>query len=846
MEDTEQKFWTMPGNDVMQLLRTSSNGLTNEEAKKRIGIYGLNTIKARKSNSVVKLLISQFKSPIILLLFSAIGLSFYLKDTADAFIILTIVLASGLLGFWQEYSAGSAVEKLLALVQIKATLLRDGKQEEIEIEEIVPGDVIILKAGDIIPGDCVILDSDSLFVDESTLTGETFPIEKEAGVLPADTALGHRRNSLWMGTHVISGTGNAVVISTGKDTEFGKISERLKLRPSETEFEQGVKKFGYFLMEITLILVMLIFAINVFLKRPAIDSFLFSLALAVGLTPQLLPAIISINLAHGAKIMAESKVIVKRLASIENFGSMNILCSDKTGTLTDGVVKLQSTPDIEGNHSEKVLLYAYLNAIFESGFVNPIDAAIRSFKKFDISGYVKLDEEPYDFIRKRLSILLTEPDKDSPDGKRRIVVTKGALKNILSVCTRAEIGSGKIVDLLTVKDKVQKQYEEYSSKGYRTLGIAYKTRIESLHKGEQESDMIFLGFIILFDPLKPGIIETINELETLGVSLKIITGDNKLIAENVVRQLGKTGGQIITGPELNETSDSALLKRVSEVTVFAEVEPNQKERIVNTFKKAGYVTGYMGDGINDASALHAADVSISVDSGADVAKEAADIVLLEKNLSVLIEGVKAGRITFANTLKYVFMATSANFGNMFSMAGASLFLPFIPLLPKQILLTNLLTDFPEMAIASDNVDQELVMQPRRWNIKFIRKFMMTFGLISSIFDYLTFGILVFALKATDIQFRTGWFIESVVSAALIVLVIRTGKPFFKSVPGRYLMLATLLILAFTITLPYTPFAGILGLKPLPAWVLLIILAIVALYIVTAEAAKKLFYKIVRN
>lgn len=845
MMETKQRFWTMPSSDVILQLKTSNDGLTSEEVKKRLETYGSNSIKPKTTNSATRLLISQFKSPIILLLLLAIGLSFYLKDTVDAFIILTIVLASGLLGFLQEYSASSAVEKLMALVRIKTTVLRNGQQGEIGIEEIVPGDVVILKAGDVIPGDCVILKSDSLFVDESTLTGETFPLEKEAGIVPADTVLAQRKNSLWMGTHVISGKGNAVVINTGKDTEFGKISERLRLRPSETEFEHGVKMFGYFLMEITLLLVMLIFAINVLLKRPAIDSFLFSLALAVGLTPQLLPAIISINLAHGAKLMAKSKVIVKRLASIENFGSMNVFCSDKTGTLTNGVVKLQSTPNIEGNNSEKILLYAYLNASFESGFINPIDEAIRSFKTFDISGYTKLDEEPYDFIRKRLSILLAGPNIESPNAKRMIVITKGALKNILSVCTKAEMESGEVVELSTVKNEVQKKYEEYSSKGYRTLGIAYKLGVESLHEGEQESDMTFLGFIILYDPLKPDIVETINELKALGVNLKIITGDNKLIAANVVQQLGIKDGQILTGPELNEMSDGALLKRVSEITIFAEVEPNQKERIIIALKKAGHVVGYMGDGINDASALHAADVSISVDSAADVAKEAADIVLLEKNLNVLIDGVKAGRITFANTLKYVFMATSANFGNMFSMAGASLFLPFLPLLPKQILLTNLMTDFPEMAIASDTVDQELIMQPRRWDIKFIRKFMMTFGFVSSIFDYLTFGVLTFILKATDIQFRTGWFIESVVSAALIVLVIRTRKSFLKSVPGRYLMIATFLIVAITIILPYTPLAMLLGFQPLPAWVLLIIFAIVALYIVTSEITKKQFYKMVK-
>ena len=845
MTEMKQNFWTLSIDDVIHQLKTSNEGLTNEEAKKRLGTYGLNSFKHKKSNSVLGLLLSQFKSPIILILLFAIGLSLFLKDTLDALIILTIVLVSGLLGFWQEYGANSAVEKLLALVQIKAKLLRNGLSIEVSVGKIVPGDVVILKAGDMIPGDCLIIESNALFIDEATLTGETYPLEKEAGILPENTPLAQRKNSLWMGTHVISGIGKAVVLTTGIDTEFGKISERLKLRPQGTEFERGVRQFGFFLMEITLILVIVIFAINVLLKRPALDSFLFSLALAVGLTPQLLPAIISINLAHGAKLMAQVKVIVKRLASIENFGSMNVLCSDKTGTLTDGIVQLQSALDIDGNQSEKTLLYAYLNASFESGFINPIDEAIRTFKKFDISGYVKLDEEPYDFIRKRLSILLTEPDDTSHDAKRQIVITKGALKNVLSVCTKAEMGEGKIVDLPTVQDKIQKKYEEYSNLGYRTLGIAYKVGIESLHESEHESDMIFLGFITLFDPLKTNIINTINELKALGVNLKIITGDNRLIAANVVSQIGIVNGQILTGPELHQMSDSALLKKVTDISIFAEVEPNQKERIIIALKKAGYVVGYMGDGINDASALHAADVSISVDSAADVAKEAADIVLLEKNLQVLINGVKAGRITFANTLKYVFMATSANFGNMFSMAGASLFLSFLPLLPKQILLTNLLTDFPEMTIASDAVDNELIMQPRRWDIGFIRKFMLTFGLISSLFDYLTFGVLIFLVKATDTQFRTGWFIESVVSASLIVLVIRTRKSFYKSAPGKYLALATFFIVVITMFLPYTPLAGLLGFQPLPIWVLLIIAAIVAFYIATAEMGKKLFYKIVK-
>jgi Mg2+-importing ATPase len=588
-------------------------------------------------------------------------------------------------------------------------------------------------------------------------------------------------------------------------------------------------------MEITLVLVIAIFAINVFLSRPVLDAFLFALALAVGLTPQLLPAIISINLAHGAKRMALDKVIVKRLASIENFGSMDVLCSDKTGTLTEGVVKLHSALTVDGQESEQVLLYAFLNASYETGFMNPIDEAIRKYRHFDLSNFKKLDEIPYDFIRKRLSILTS-------NGDTHLMVTKGALSNVLAVCSSAEIAEGRIVDIGTVEEQVQRQFEEFSRKGFRTLGVAYKNVSTTVITREQEADMTFLGFLILFDPPKPGIIETIRQLKRLGVSLKIITGDNRLLAANVSQQVELLNPHILTGGDLHQMSDEALLKRVNEVDVFAEVEPNHKERLILALKKAGHVVGYMGDGINDASAIHAADVGISVESGVDVAKEAADIVLLEKDLKVLVQGVREGRMTFANTLKYVFMASSANFGNMFSMAGASLFLSFLPLLPKQILLTNLLTDFPEMTIATDSVDPELVEKPRRWNIRFIRNFMLTFGLLSSVFDYLTFGALLLILQATTDQFRTGWFIESVISASVTVLVIRTRKSFFRSKPGKYLLAATLLIVAVAILFPITPLAELLGFQPLPMSVLLVIGLIVALYVIAAEITKRSFYK----
>ncbi len=530
--------------------------------------------------------------------------------------------------------------------------------------------------------------------------------------------------------------------------------------------------------------------------------------------------------------MAGEKVIVKRLASIENFGSMNILCSDKTGTLTEGTVRLQSAVDVEGSPSERVLFHAYLNAFFEAGFTNPIDEAIRTHRPFDLAGYEKRDEIPYDFLRKRLSILV------SHDGAG-LMVTKGTVPGVLAVCSSAEVTGGSVV---AVRERISRRFEEYSGDGYRTLGIAYREVASDAPLGKgSEAGMTFLGFLVLFDPPKPGIAETIGRLKSLGVSLKIITGDNSLVASHVIRQVGFPNPRIFAGPRLRETSDEALVGQVTKVDVFAEVEPNQKERIILALKKAGNVVGYMGDGINDASALHSADVGISVDSAVDVAKEAADIVLLEKDLGVLVQGVREGRTTFANTLKYVFMATSANFGNMFSMAGISLFVPFLPLLPKQILLTNLMTDFPEMTIATDTVDDEMVARPRRWDIGYIRKFMVTFGLLSSVFDYLTFGLLLLVLHASPVQFRTGWFLESVISASLIVLVIRSRRPFFRSRPGKYLVVATLLVVAATLILPYTPIAGLFAFRPLPPLFLFLLGAIVALYVVATEITKKFFF-----
>jgi Mg2+-importing ATPase len=779
--------------------------------------------------SPILLFLGQFKSPIILILIGAALVSFFVQDKTDAILILAVVIVSGLLGFWQEYNASQAIQKLRSLVETKVRVLRDGQETLLPIEDVVPGDVVVLSAGAVIPGDGQLLSARELFVNEAVLTGETFPSEKTAGS-------GDREHEVFMGTHVVSGSGQAVLSCTGMATRFGKIAGSLRLRRPETEFERGVRRFGYLLAELTLLLVLAIFAINVFLHKPVLDSFLFAVALAVGLTPQLLPAIITINLSHGARRMAERKVIVRRLAAIENFGSMNVLCSDKTGTITEGKIDIRGAVDVDGNDSEKVRLYAYLNAVNQTGFINPIDEAIRTRLSPDCAAWKKLDELPYDFVRKRLSILFEHEDD-------HVLISKGAMRQVLEICSEAEFRDGSRLPIDSVAPRIEEQWRRFSSQGCRVLAVACRELEPGVDRVERETErqMIFIGLIVLSDPPKPGIDRTLEQLKQAGIQIKIITGDNVLIARHLAEQVKLDGVEALSGPEINQMTDAALIQRTNDIHVFAEIEPNQKERLVRVLKKAGHVVGYIGDGINDVSALHAADVGLSVEGAVDVAREASDFILLERNLEVLVDGVREGRRTFANTLKYVFIATSANFGNMFSMAGASLFLSFLPLLPKQILVINLLTDLPEMTIATDTVDPEMVERPHRWDIHFIRRFMIVFGLISSIFDYLTFGTLIW-LNATVEQFRTGWFIESIASAALIVLVVRTRNSFFRSRPSKVLAIATIGVLVVTVLTPHLPFARVLGFEPLRPRFYPIIALIILAYVFTAEAAKRIFYK----
>ena len=561
------------------------------------------------------------------------------------------------------------------------------------------------------------------------------------------------------------------------------------------------------------VLVLVVFAINVILDKPPIDSFLFAIALAVGIAPELLPAIISVTLSKGAQSMAKQGVIVRQLNAIENLGSMDTLCTDKTGTLTVGVVQLDGALDVNGQPSDEVMRCAYLNAAFQTGLANPLDEAILAQPHPDTTGMDKLEEIPYDFVRKRLSVVV---DSDPGTEIKPLLITKGALDNILAICTRVQIDGECGCPLDRARHQaIDARYAEWSAQGYRVLGVAVRDvpRQAAYTVDSDECDMIFAGFLLFFDPPKPDAKDTLDKLAQLGVQVKIITGDNRLVARHVAEMIGLPVDSILPASEMNELHDEALWNVAERTSIFAEVDPNQKERIILALRKMGHVVGYMGDGINDAPALHAADIGISVDQAVDVAKEAADFVLLQRDLGVLRAGIEEGRRTFANTLKYIFTTTSANFGNMLSMAGASLFLPFLPLLAKQILLNNFLSDLPAFGIASDNVDEDMVAQPHRWNIRFIRDFMIIFGLVSSVFDYATFGLLLLVVHATEQQFQTGWFVESLLTELVIALVVRTRRLFFRSRPGKFLWISTLVVSLATLALPYTRFGQLFGLIP---------------------------------
>lgn len=831
-----QAFWQYEPKEVMDALQTSSNGLSAAEATKRAAA---NAEKKKQKHPLAEgaiLFISQFKSPLTLLLVAAVILSAILGETSDVYIILFILLATGIMSFIQERHAGKAVEKLKSIIRTKVKVLRNGQEAEVYTEDIVPGDILNFSAGAIIPADCLLFEENDLHVNEATLTGETYPAEKAVGQVATDTGISKRTNTLFQGTSIVSGSGKAIAVLTGKDTVFGNITASLTKPPEETAFEAGIRKFGFLLMQITIVLAVIILAVNIYFGKPLIDSLLFGLALAVGMAPELLPAIMTIAMSAGAKRMAEQKVIVKKLSSIQNLGEIDLFCSDKTGTLTEGVLKVSSIVGIDGNENALVKEMAFLNAHFESGFTNPMDEALRALTDVSAEGYHKTDEIPYDFNRKCLSVVVGK-------GTQYQVITKGALANIVGKCDKVLQPDGTITPMGIEKEKINALYKQYSNQGFRTIGVCYKTsdKPQGFTK-DDEQQMIFAGMVLLFDPPKEGAVEVIRELRKNGVALKVITGDNKLVAAFIADKMGLKNMVVISGDEISKMSPEALVQQVQSANVFAEIEPQQKENIIRALRKAGNTVAYMGDGINDVAAINAADVGISTNNAVDVAKEAADVVLLEKDLGVLNAGILEGRKTFLNTLKYIYTNTSATFGNMFSMAGASLFLPFLPMLPQQILMTNFLTDFPYMAVAADNVDEDELRVPQRWNLKQLKNFMIVFGLHSSVFDYLTFYALYRLFKADADMFHTGWFIESICTELLILFVVRTHKSLLKTSPGKLLIALSIAALLITVALPFTPFAKGLGFVVPPLQLVGIIIGILALYVITADVIKVMFFK----
>ena len=785
-------------------------GLTSAQAAELLLRHGRNELREHESLSRVRVLARQFRSPLLLLLVFAAIVAGLAGQWIDAAIVIVIVLASAILGFLREYRAQAAAAALRSRIRTRVNAIRDGAAKAIPIEEVVPGDVVLLSAGSLVPADSSVLQAQDFFLSEAVLTGESFPVEKAAG------------DRVFLGTNVRSGTARCLVTATGRATVFGKIVHRLTLRPPETEFDRGIRRFGYLLTIAMLAMVLLVFVAHVLRERPVVETLLFAIALAVGLSPELLPAILSINLSRGAAMLAKRGVLVRHLNAIENLGSMDVLCTDKTGTLTRGVVQVEGAYDLAGASSDAVLEMAALNAALETGLAYPLDDAILESHKPDLTQTEKLGEVPFDFMRKRVSVVVRAA------GRIRLI-TKGAVAHVLEVC-------GAHPD-------VTERVEEWSRNGIRVVAVAFRDLEEQPSYGrEDERDLTLAGFITFLDEPKPGVEKAIVDLAALGVAIKVITGDTRLVAQHIARRVGLGAERVLTGGELDALHDEALWHAAERTEIFAEVDPNQKERIILALKKTGHVVGFLGDGVNDAPAMHAADTSLSVEQAVDVAREAADFVLLERDLDVIRGGIEEGRRTFANTLKYVLTTTSANLGNMVSMAVASLFLPFLPLTAGQILLNNFLSDVPAIGIAGDAVDRELVERPRRWDMRFIGRFMVEFGVLSSLFDLLTFGLLLTVFRAPPDAFRTAWFVESLLTELVIALVVRTRRAFFRSRPGRVLFYSTLALIAVTFAVPYLPFVRVLGFVPLPVPVVLTLALITAAYVLAAELTKSWFYR----
>jgi len=818
LQKTEKKFGT------------SKQGLKETDAIKRLKTFGKNTLVEENHHSIVLDFLVQFKNPMVLILAFAATISFIFGEGIEGIIILLIILSSTTLNVLQEKKAGNAAQKLKESLKTQVTVIREGKKRDIKLEGIVPGDLIFLNAGDLVPADARIIEAKDFFVNQSALTGESFPVEKSNLTLKNNQAsLAELSNIVFSGTNVVTGTATALVLTTGKETEFGKISHSLSKQEEQTEFTKGINKFSNLILKITFIIVMAIFFFNIILKKDVLESFLFAIAVAVGLTPELLPMILSVNMSTGSVRMAKKGVIVKKLVAIPDFGSMDILCTDKTGTLTEDRIALVKYTDTTGADSQEVLLHAYLNSSYQTGITNPMDEAVKKYKHIDLTPFKKIDEIPFDFLRKRMSVVVEK------DGKR-ILICKGAPEEIFQQCHN-------------YKPEAEKIYYQLSKEGYRVLAIAIKSVNEGkkVYEIHDEANLSLLGFIAFLDPPKSDVKDVAKKLGKAGVTMKIITGDNELVTKRICSELHIPVKGVLLGHQIDGLTDDALRIAVEKNTIFARFSPDEKNRIIHALKSNGHVVGYMGDGINDAPSLKTADVGISVSNAVDVAKESADIILTEKSLEVLLDGILEGRKTFGNSMKYIKMGVSSNFGNMFSVIGAVLFLPFLPMLPLQILLNNLLYDISQITIPGDHVDEEYIAKPKRWNMAFVKKFMIMFGLISSLFDFITFFVLFKVFELPAHAFQTGWFIESLATQTFIIHMIRTKKiPFIQSRASRGLMISTLVIVAIGWILPFTMLGEFFSFTPLSSTILIAIAIIVFCYLCTVEIGKRIFYKFIKT
>lgn len=837
-EPLDRAFWTRPLTQLRVAVGASDGGLDTATARQRSRIHGPNELGAHSHRAPVLAYLLHFRNPLVLLLLAASVMSAALGDATSAVVITLIILGSVTLDFVQEHRAGRAADRLRQSVALRASVLRDGQWQRLPAAELVPGDLVQLAAGDLVPADGRVVEARDFFVRQAVLTGESYPVEKHPGEVSGSAVdLVDATNAAFMGTSVLCGSATLLVCLTGPSTYLGGIADSLRREPAPTAFERGTHAFGQLIVKLTFVLVLAIVGMHLLAHRPLQDTFLFAVALAVGLTPELLPMIVSVTLARGALRMAALKVVVKRLASIQNLGSMDVLCTDKTGTLTEGAIRLERHIDAAGRDSARVLELAVLNSRFESGLRSPLDDAILAHGEVDTTDWTKIDEVPFGFERRRVSVLLERGDE-------RQIIVKGAPEDLLPLCTRYEDGAG-----LAPADEAERarwlaQFEALGCEGYRVLAIAWRqvARDHAHAVVDDETELVLAGFAAFLDPPKAGAREALQRLRHSHVQVKVLSGDNEWVTRHVCAQVGVEVKALLTGAQVERLDDQALAVQAQRVQAFCRVTPQQKNRIVNALRRRGHVVGFLGDGVNDAPSLHDADVGISVDTAVDVAKDAADLILLEHDLGVLHAGVVEGRRTFANVMKYIMMATSSNFGNMASMAGASLFLPFLPMLPVQILLNNLLYDASEIPIPRDAVDGEEIARPHDWDPDFIRRFMLTLGPVSSLFDLLTFGVLLSVFQAGEALFRTGWFIESMATQVLVIFVIRTRGAPWRSRPDAWLTATSVAVVAVAVLLPFTPLAPLLGFVAPPPGLLLAIAAMVIMYLACAEFAKRRFYR----